>query len=150
MTSQQTLSIIKPDAVARNLIGEIYSRIERNGLRVVAARMMLLTRAQAERLYAVHRERPFYRSLVEFIASGPVMVQVLDGDDAISRYRKLMGATDPEQALPGTIRGDLRDPTNRGEDRLLQNIVHGSDSPEAARHEIDCLLNSADLCPRPA
>jgi len=126
---QRTLSIIKPDAVAKNVIGEIYTRFERAGLRIVAARMVRLPRDQAEGFYAVHRERPFFGDLVEFMISGPVMIQVLEGDDAIARNRELMGATDPRQAAPGTIRADFAS-------SIDANAVHGSDSEDTARQEI--------------
>jgi nucleoside-diphosphate kinase len=122
---ERTLSIIKPDAVAKNVIGEIYSRFEKSGLRVVAAQMMHLSRAQAEGFYAVHRERPFFKDLVDFMVSGPVMIQVLEGDNAIQKNRDLMGATDPKKAAPGTIRADFAD-------SIDANAVHGSDAPETA------------------
>jgi nucleoside-diphosphate kinase len=126
---QRTLSIIKPDAVAKNVIGEIYTRFERAGLKVVAARMVHLTREQAEGFYAVHRERPFFKDLVEFMTSGPVMIQALEGDDAIARNRELMGATDPRQAAPGTIRADFAT-------SIDANAVHGSDGEDTAAQEI--------------
>ena len=129
MTIERTLSIIKPDAVAKNVIGEIYTRFERNGLKVVAARMALLSRADAEGFYAVHRERPFFKDLVTFMSSGPVMIQVLEGESAIQRNRDLMGATDPKKAAPGTIRADFAD-------SIDANAVHGSDAPETAAQEI--------------
>jgi len=129
MAVERTLSIIKPDAVAKNVIGEIYSRFERAGLRVVAARMMWLSRQDAEGFYAVHKERPFFRDLVEFMVSGPVMVQVLEGDNAIAKNRELMGATDPRKAAPGTIRADFAQ-------SIDANAVHGSDGPDTARTEI--------------
>jgi nucleoside-diphosphate kinase len=129
MPIERTLSIIKPDAVRKNVIGQILTRFEAAGLRVVAARMMQLSRAQAEGFYAVHRERPFFKPLVEFMISGPVMVQVLEGDNAIGRNRELMGATDPKKAAPGTIRADFAD-------SIDANAVHGSDGPETARSEI--------------
>jgi nucleoside-diphosphate kinase len=129
MAAERTLSIIKPDAVASNAIGRIYARFEAAGLRIVAARMMHLSRAQAEGFYAVHRERPFFRDLVEFMTTGPVMVQVLEGEDAIARNRDLMGATDPKKAAPGTIRADFAQ-------SIDANAVHGSDGPETARAEI--------------
>lgn len=130
MAIERTLSIIKPDGVARNLIGDIYGRVERAGLRIVAARMLHLTRDQAEGFYAVHRERPFFKDLVEFMISGPVMVQVLEGDDAIAKNRELMGATDPKDAAPGTIRADFAK-------TIDENVVHGSDAPETAATEIE-------------
>jgi nucleoside-diphosphate kinase len=129
MAVERTLSIIKPDAVAKNVIGEIYARFERAGLRIVAARMMRLSREDAEGFYAVHRERPFFRPLVEFMTSGPVMVQVLEGENAIARNRELMGATDPSKAAPGTIRADFAA-------SIDANAVHGSDAPETAQVEV--------------
>jgi len=129
MAVERTLSIIKPDAVAKNVIGEIYARFERAGLRIVAARMMWLSRQDAEGFYAVHKERPFFRDLVEFMVSGPVMVQVLEGDNAIAKHRDLMGATDPRKAAPGTIRADFAQ-------SIDANAVHGSDGPDTARTEI--------------
>jgi len=129
MAVERTLSIIKPDAVAKNVIGEIYSRFEKSGLRIAAARMARLSRAEAEGFYAVHRERPFFKDLVEFMISGPVMIQVLEGDNAIARNRELMGATDPRKAAAGTIRADFAD-------SIDANAVHGSDSPETAAAEI--------------
>lgn len=129
MSVQRTLSIIKPDAVAKNLIGQIYSRFEAAGLRIVAAKMAHLDTAEAEGFYAVHRERPFFKDLVKFMTSGPVMIQVLEGDDAIARNRELMGATNPQEAEPGTIRADFAD-------SIEANAVHGSDGPETARTEI--------------
>jgi nucleoside-diphosphate kinase len=129
MAVEQTLSIIKPDAVAKNVIGEIYSRFEKAGLRISAARMVRLSRADAEGFYAVHRERPFFRDLVDFTTTGPVMIQVLEGEDAIARNRELMGATDPKQAAPGTIRADFAR-------SIDANAVHGSDGPETAQAEI--------------
>ena len=129
MAVERTLSIIKPDAVAKNVIGEIYARFERAGLRIVAARMMWLSRQDAEGFYAVHRERPFFKDLVEFMVSGPVMVQVLEGDNAIAKNRELMGATDPRKAAPGTIRADFAQ-------SIDANAVHGSDGPDTARTEI--------------
>ena len=129
MAVEQTLSIIKPDAVAKNVIGEIYTRFERAGLKVVAARMMWLSTADAEGFYAVHKERPFFRDLVKFMTSGPVMVQALEGENAIAVNRKLMGATDPKKAAPGTIRADFAE-------SIDANAVHGSDGAETARTEI--------------
>jgi nucleoside-diphosphate kinase len=129
MAVERTLSIIKPDAVARNVIGEIYSRFERAGLKIVAAKMTWLARPDAEGFYAVHRERPFFKSLVEFMTSGPVMIQVLEGEHAITRNRDLMGATDPKKAAPGTIRADFAA-------SIDANAVHGSDGPDTARTEI--------------
>jgi len=129
MAVEQTLSIIKPDAVKKNAIGQIMARFEKAGLRIVAARMMHLSRAEAEGFYAVHRERPFFKDLVEFMISGPVLVQVLEGDNAIARNRELMGATDPKKAAKGTIRADFAD-------SIDANAVHGSDAPDTARKEI--------------
>ncbi|MBU6143719.1 MAG: nucleoside-diphosphate kinase [Betaproteobacteria bacterium] len=129
MAIERTLSIIKPDAVAKNVIGEIYSRFEKGGLKVVAARMMHLSRAEAEAFYGVHRERPFFKDLVAFMISGPVMVQVLEGENAIAKNRDLMGATDPKKAAAGTIRADFAD-------SIDANAVHGSDAPETARQEV--------------
>ena len=130
MAVERTLSIIKPDAVAKNVIGEIYTRFERAGLKIVAAKMTWLARPDAEGFYAVHRERPFFKDLVEFMTSGPVMIQVLEGDDAIARNRDLMGATDPKNAAPGTIRADFAR-------SIDANAVHGSDGPETAETEIE-------------
>ena len=129
MAIERTLSIIKPDAVAKNVIGKIYSRFESNGLKVAAARMVHLSRREAEGFYAVHRERPFFKDLVEFMISGPVMVQVLEGEGAIAKNRDLMGATDPKKAAAGTIRADFAD-------SIDANAVHGSDAPETAAVEI--------------
>jgi nucleoside-diphosphate kinase len=129
MSIERTLSIIKPDAVAKNVIGEIYSRFEKAGLKVVAARMVQLSQAEAEGFYAVHRERPFFKDLVSFMISGPVMIQVLQGEGAILKNRDLMGATDPKKAAPGTIRADFAD-------SIDANAVHGSDAPETAAVEI--------------
>ncbi len=129
MAIEQTLSIIKPEAVAKNLIGAILSRFEQGGLSVVAARMTWLTRAQAEAFYDVHRERPFFQDLVAYMTSGPIMVQVLEGENAIEKNRAIMGATDPRKAAPGTIRADFGESIER-------NAVHGSDGPETARREI--------------
>ncbi|SEN31615.1 nucleoside-diphosphate kinase [Nitrosomonas marina] len=129
MAIERTFSIIKPDAVAKNVIGQIYSRFESNGLKIIAARMTQLSRAEAEQFYAVHRERPFFKDLVDFMISGPVMVQVLEGEDAIRKNRELMGATDPQKAEKGTIRADFAD-------SIDANAVHGSDGPETAAVEI--------------
>ena len=129
MAVEQTLSIIKPDAVKKNVIGQILARLEAAGLRIVAARMMHLSRAEAEGFYAVHRGRPFFGALVEFMTSGPVLVQVLEGENAIARNRELMGATDPRKAAKGTIRADFAA-------SIDANAVHGSDAPETARNEI--------------
>jgi len=129
MSVERTLSIIKPDAVAKNVIGQIYSRFENNGLKIVAARMLHLSRAEAEGFYAVHRQRPFFNDLVNFMVSGPVMVQVLEGESAIQKNRDLMGATDPKKALKGTIRADFAD-------SIDANAVHGSDATESAAVEV--------------
>jgi nucleoside-diphosphate kinase len=141
MPIERTLSIVKPDGVGRNLIGDIYSRFERVGLRVVAARMMQLSQAEAEGFYAVHRERPFFKDLVRFMTSGPVMVQVLEGEGAIAKNREVMGATDPKKADKGTIRADLAG-------SIDENIVHGSDAPDTAAREIGYFFREIELCPR--
>ncbi len=141
MAIERTLSIVKPDGVAKNIIGEVYSRFEKAGLRIVAARMLQLTRAQAEAFYKVHRERPFFKPLVEFMISGPVMVQVLEGENAIARNREVMGATNPKDAKPGTIRADFAKTVD-------ENIVHGSDAGETARNEIAFFFSQTDLCTR--
>ena len=141
MAIERTLSIIKPDAVAKNIIGEIYRRFENNGLRIIAARMMQLSKAQAEGFYAVHRERPFYKDLVEFMTSGPVIVQVLEGENAINKNRELMGATNPKDAAPGTIRADFATTVD-------ENAVHGSDGPDTAKQEIAFFFGADGLCPR--
>lgn len=141
MAIERTLSIVKPDAVAKNVIGEIYSRFEKAGLRVVAARMLHLTREQAEGFYAVHRERPFYADLVAFMTSGPVMVQVLEGENAIARNREVMGATNPAKAAPGTIRADYAT-------SVEENAVHGSDAPETAATEIAYFFRPEEVCKR--
>jgi nucleoside-diphosphate kinase len=138
---ERTLSIIKPDAVAKNVIGEIYSRFERAGLKIVAARMKHLTRAKAEEFYAVHRERPFFNDLVEFMTSGPVMIQALEGTNAIALNRELMGATNPQEAAAGTIRADFAQ-------SIDANAVHGSDAPETAAVEIACFFSDNDISSR--
>ncbi len=138
---ERTLSIIKPDAVAKNVIGEIYSRFERAGLKIAAARMKHLSREEAEGFYAVHRERPFFADLVEFMSSGPVMIQVLEGQDAIARNRELMGATDPRQAAPGTIRAEFAS-------SIDANAVHGSDAPETAKQEIAFFFGADEIYSR--
>jgi nucleoside-diphosphate kinase len=144
MAIERTLSIIKPDAVAKNVIGEIYSRFEKAGLRIIAAKMLHLDEERAGDFYAVHKERPFYQELVQFMTSGPVMIQVLEGEDAIRRNRDLMGATFPKDAAPGTIRADFCDiDGDPGE-----NAVHGSDSPETAQSEIPFFFKEEDICPR--
>lgn len=138
MSVERALSIIKPDAVAKDVIGEIYSRFEQAGLKIVAAKMKHLTRDEAEAFYAVHRDQPFFAALIEFMTSGPVMIQVLEGENAISRNRELMGATNPIEAAPGTIRADFA--------RSIEaNAVHGSDAPEAAETEIACFFTAADI-----
>lgn len=129
MAKELTLSIIKPDAVAKNAIGQIISRFEKGGLRIAAAKMMRLSKTQAEQFYAVHKERPFFGALVNFMSSGPVLVQVLEGDNAIALNRQIMGATNPKDAAPGTIRADFAD-------SIDHNAVHGSDSPETAAQEV--------------
>ncbi len=141
MAVERTLSIIKPDAVAKNVIGEIYSRFEKNGLRIVAAKMAQLTRAQAEAFYAVHKERPFFKDLVDFMITGPVMIQALEGEGAIAKNRDLMGATNPKNAAPGTIRADFAD-------SVEENAVHGSDAPETAEQEIGFFFKPEEICPR--
>jgi nucleoside-diphosphate kinase len=141
MAVERTLSIIKPDAVAKNAIGQISARFEAAGLKVVAARMVWLSQRQAEGFYAVHRERPFFRDLVQFMISGPVMVQVLEGENAIARNRELMGATDPKQAAKGTIRADFAA-------SIDANAVHGSDGPDTARTEIAFFFPAAEIYPR--
>ncbi|MBL8533620.1 MAG: nucleoside-diphosphate kinase [Betaproteobacteria bacterium] len=138
MAVERTLSIIKPDAVAKNVIGQIYSRFEKAGLKIVAARMMHLSRAQADGFYAVHRARPFFNDLVTFMTSGPVMIQALEGEGAIAKNRELMGATDPKKAAPGTIRADFAD-------SIDANAVHGSDAPETAAVEIAYFFPSLDV-----
>ncbi|MEC9482651.1 MAG: nucleoside-diphosphate kinase [Halomonas sp.] len=141
MANQRTLSIIKPDAVAKNVIGEIYSRFEQAGLKVVAAKMLQLSKEQAEGFYAEHKERGFFGELVGFMTSGPVMVQVLEGDDAIAKNRELMGATNPKEAAPGTIRADFAQ-------SIDANAVHGSDSPESAEREVAYFFSNDEICPR--
>ncbi|HYQ93116.1 MAG TPA: nucleoside-diphosphate kinase [Candidatus Competibacteraceae bacterium] len=141
MAVERTLSIIKPDAVAKNVIGKIYSRFEDNGLRIVAARMQHLSREQAESFYGVHRERPFFKDLVDFMITGPVMVQVLEGENAIAKNREIMGATDPKKAAPGTIRADFAETVD-------ENAVHGSDAPETAAVEINFFFGKDGICPR--
>lgn len=141
MAQELTLSIIKPDAVSKSVIGEIYSRFEQAGLKIVAARMAQLTREQAEGFYAVHKARPFFNDLVSFMISGPVMIQVLQGDNAIAKNRDLMGATNPKEAAPGTIRADFAD-------SIDANAVHGSDSAETARQEIAFFFEPHDVCTR--
>lgn len=141
MAIERTLSIIKPDAVAKNVIGEIYSRFEKAGLRIVAAKMVHLSQQQAEGFYAVHKDRPFFKDLVKFMTTGPVMVQALEGEGAIALNRQLMGATDPKKAEKGTIRADFAD-------SIDANAVHGSDSAENAKIEIAYFFKAEELCPR--
>lgn len=141
MATERTLSIIKPDAVAKNVIGKIYSRFEEAGLQVVAAKMLHLDREQAESFYVVHKERPFYNDLVSFMTSGPVMVQVLEGENAIAGNREVMGATNPQEAAPGTIRAEFAD-------NVEENAVHGSDGPDTARTEIDFFFRPDEIFPR--
>ncbi len=138
MALERTLSIIKPDAVGKNVIGKIYSRFETNGLHVVAAKMRHLSRREAEGFYAVHRERPFFKDLVDFMVSGPVMIQVLEGEHAIAKNRELMGATDPKKAAPGTIRADFAA-------SIDANAVHGSDAPETAAIEIAYFFAASEI-----
>jgi nucleoside-diphosphate kinase len=141
MALERTLSIVKPDGVARNLIGEVYRRFETQGLRIVAARMLRLSQPQAELFYEVHRERPFYKDLVRYMTSGPVVAQVLEGDDAVARNREIMGATDPKKAAAGTIRADLAQ-------SIEQNVVHGSDATDTAQREIAFFFSTTEICPR--
>jgi len=141
MAVERTLSIVKPDGVARNLIGEVYTRFEKAGLRIVAARMLHLSQAEAEGFYGVHRERPFFKDLVRFMTSGPVIVQVLEGEGAIAKNRDVMGATDPKKAAPGTIRADLAK-------SIDENIVHGSDAADTAAREIGFFFREIEVCPR--
>lgn len=139
MAVERTLSIIKPDAVAKHVIGKIYSRFEEAGLTIVAAKMMHLSEQQAQAFYAVHNERPFFKALVDFMITGPVMVQVLEGDNAILKNREIMGATDPQKAAPGTIRADFAD-------SIDANAVHGSDAPETAAQEIAFFFKPEEIC----
>ena len=141
MAIERTFSIIKPDAVANNVIGAIYARFEKAGLRIVAARMVQLSREQAEGFYAVHKARPFFGELVNYMTSGPVMVQVLEGDNAIAKNREVMGATDPANADPGTIRADFAS-------SITENAVHGSDAPQTAAQEIEFFFSDDQLCSR--
>jgi nucleoside-diphosphate kinase len=141
MAVERTLSIIKPDAVGKNVIGEIYTRFEKAGLKIVAARMMHLSQAQAEGFYAEHRERPFFRDLVSFMISGPVVVSVLEGENAVAKNRELMGATDPKKADKGTIRADFAS-------SIDENAVHGSDSTASAAREVAYFFSSLDVCAR--
>ena len=141
MAVERTLSIIKPDAVAKNIIGKIYSRFEGNGLKIVAAKMKHLTREEAEGFYAVHKERPFFADLVKFMTSGPVMIQVLEGENAVAKNRELMGATNPKEAAPGTIRADFAF-------SIDANAVHGSDSLANAAIEVAYFFGEQEICPR--
>lgn len=141
MAIERTFSIVKPDAVAKNVIGEIYSRFEKSGLKIIAAKMLHLSREQAEGFYAVHKERPFFNELVDFMISGPVMVQVLEGENAIAVNRAVMGATNPKEAEPGTIRADFAD-------TIDENAVHGSDGPDTAQTEIAYFFSDEELCER--
>lgn len=138
MTIERTLSIIKPDGVAKNIIGELFTRFEKNGLKIVAAKMLHLTQAQAEGFYAIHKEQPFYMDLVQFMLSGPIMIQVLEGESAIAKNRDLMGATDPKKAAAGTIRADFAR-------SIDANIVHGSDSSENAKQEISFFFKPEEI-----
>jgi nucleoside-diphosphate kinase len=141
MAIERTFSIIKPDAVAKNVIGEIYSRFEKSGLKILAAKMLHLSKEQAEGFYAVHKDRPFFNDLVGFMVSGPVMVQVLEGENAIAVHRAVMGVTNPKEAEAGTIRADFAD-------SIDENAVHGSDAPETAAVEISYFFKDEELCPR--
>jgi len=141
MAIERTFSIVKPDGVEKNLIGEVYRRFEAAGLNIVAARMLHLTREQAEGFYAVHKERPFYNDLVTYMMSGPVMVQALEGENAVAKNREIMGATNPADADPGTIRADFAA-------SIEENVVHGSDAPETAREEIAFFFSADQVCPR--
>ena len=141
MALERTLSIIKPDGVAKNLIGEVIRRFEKGGLSVVAARMLRLSKQQAEGFYAVHKERPFFADLVKYMTSGPVVVQVLEGQDAIKKNRDIMGATNPKNAAPGTIRADFAS-------SIEENVVHGSDGPDTAAVEIAYFFKEGEICPR--
>ena len=142
MSLERTLSIVKPDAVRKNTIGKILDRFETAGLKVIACKMLLLTRDQAEGFYAVHRERAFFRELVEYMISGPVVIQVLEGEGAIHRNRQVMGATNPQDADPGTIRADFAE-------SVQANAVHGSDGPETARNEITFFFSDDEICSNP-
>jgi nucleoside-diphosphate kinase len=141
MAVERTLSIVKPDGVSRNLIGQVYSYFEKGGLTIVAARMLQLTKAQAEAFYAVHKARPFYNDLVACMTSGPVIAQVLEGENAVLKHRDIMGATDPKKAAKGTIRGDLAE-------SIEHNVAHGSDSAENAAVEIAFFFSGTEICPR--
>lgn len=139
---ERTFSIVKPDAVAKNYIGQIYARFEAAGLKIIAAKMLHLSQAQAQSFYEVHKARPFYQDLVTFMTSGPVMVQVLEGEDAVRKNRDIMGATNPKDAKPGTIRADFAESVEK-------NAVHGSDGPDTAKVEIAFFFKDQDICPRP-
>ncbi len=141
MAVERTFSIVKPDGVQKNVIGEVYRRFEQAGLKIIAAKMVQLTQAQAERFYAVHKERPFFKDLVKFMISGPVMLQVLEGENAVAKNRELMGATDPKKADKGTIRADLAN-------SIDENTVHGSDSLDNAKIEIAYFFSNTEICPR--
>ncbi|WP_038328435.1 nucleoside-diphosphate kinase [Kingella kingae] len=141
MAIERTISIVKPDAVGKNIIGKIYDRFESQGLKIVAAKMRHVTRAEAEGFYAVHKERPFFNDLVAFMTSGPVMIQVLEGENAVAKNREIMGATNPDNADAGTIRKDFAD-------SMQQNAVHGSDSAETAAIEIAYFFAATEICPR--
>ncbi len=141
MALERTLSIIKPDAVGGNHIGDIYARFEKGGLKVIAAKMLHLSRQQAEGFYAVHKERPFFGELVDFMTSGPVMVQALEGEEAIAKNREIMGATNPKDAAPGTVRADFAE-------EVTENAVHGSDGPDTAKTEIAFFFDDGEICPR--
>ena len=141
MSLERTISIIKPDAVAKNVIGEIYSRFEKAGLKVIASKMMQLSEEKAGEFYAVHKERPFYGELVSFMTSGPVMVQILEGEDAITKNREVMGATNPKEAAAGTIRADFAE-------SIDENAVHGSDGPDTAKDEMAFFFSDDEICPR--
>jgi nucleoside-diphosphate kinase len=141
MAVERTISIIKPDAVAKNVIGQIYARFEKAGLRIVAAKMLHLSREQAGEFYAVHKARPFYGELVDYMTSGPIMVQVLEGENAVAKNREVMGATNPKDAAPGTIRADFAND-------ITENAVHGSDAAETAKNEIAFFFKPEEICPR--
>lgn len=141
MGVERTLSIIKPDSVAKNIIGQIYDRFEKAGLKIVAAKMLHLSQNQAEGFYAIHKKRPFFNDLIAFMTSGPVIVQILEGENAIARHREVMGATDPKQAEPGTIRADFAE-------SIDENAVHGSDGADTAKTEIEFFFKPEDVCPR--
>jgi len=141
MAIERTLSIIKPDGVAKNIIGKIYNRFEKAGMQIIAAKMLQLSKEQVGEFYAVHKERPFYGELIEFMTSGPVMVQVLEGENAISKNREVMGATNPKEAAAGTIRADFAKTVD-------ENVVHGSDGPDTAKEEIAFFFQDNEICPR--